>query len=60
MSRSVDVLSPYGELLVKIQLDFYALNLAFAGPDLDELWIFGIGKIARTKLNLKGIAGGWS
>jgi len=41
-------------------LDFYALNLAFAGPDLDELWIFGVGKIARTKLNLKGIAGGWS
>lgn len=57
---SVDVLSPYSELLVKIQLDFYALNLCFARPDLDELWTFGIGKIARAKLNLSGIPGGWS
>ncbi|KAH8881409.1 gluconolactonase [Thozetella sp. PMI_491] len=54
---SVDVLSELGELLVKIQTDFYIQNLQFAGPDLDELWLFGIGKIARVRWSLKGQSG---
>lgn len=54
---SVDVLSPYGELLVKIQTDFYVVNVQFAGKELDELWLFGIGKISKVKWNLKGQSG---
>ncbi|KAL1851988.1 hypothetical protein VTK73DRAFT_9327 [Phialemonium thermophilum] len=54
---SVDVLSQYGELLVKIQTSFYVTNIQFAGPKLDELWLFGVGEIARVKWNLQGISG---
>ncbi len=54
---SVDVLSEYGELLVKIQTDFYVQNIQFAGLDLDELWIFGISTISRVRWALKGQSG---
>ncbi|KAF2662254.1 putative lactonohydrolase [Lophiostoma macrostomum CBS 122681] len=52
-----DVLSPWGELLVRIQTDFIINNIQFAGPQLDELWLFGVGKIGRVRWNLKGIEG---
>lgn len=53
----VDVLSPWGELLVRIQTDFVVNNVQFVGRELDELWLFGIGKIARVRWALTGLDG---
>jgi sugar lactone lactonase YvrE len=53
----VDVLSPWGELLVRIQTDFVVNNIQFAGPCLDKLWLFGAGKIGRVRWDLTGIDG---
>lgn len=57
---SVDIVTPDGELVLKIQANYTVVNVQFAGPDLDELWLFGIGKISKAKLNLRGLAGGRS
>ena len=52
---SVEVLSPEGELLVSIQTNFTAVNVNWAGADLGELWIVGLGGVSRvTGLNIHG------
>jgi len=51
----VDVLSEYGELLVRIETDYVVNNVQFAGPDLKDLWLFGSGGISRVKWNLQGM-----
>lgn len=53
---SVDILSPYGDLLVKIQTNFTINNIQFAGPDRSDLWLFGMGGISRVRWNLTGMA----
>ena len=57
--NGVDVISPYGELLVRITVkDFPVNNMQFAGRNEDgsnDLWLFGEGGIARLKLNLTGM-----
>ncbi|KAF2111305.1 putative gluconolactonase precursor [Lophiotrema nucula] len=53
----VDVLSQWGELLIRIQTDFVVNNIQFAGRDLNELWLFGIGQIARVQWELRGMDG---
>lgn len=45
---SVDILSPYGDLLAKIQTNFTVNNIQFAGPDRSDLWLFGMGGISRV------------
>ncbi|KAL1607842.1 hypothetical protein SLS60_002780 [Paraconiothyrium brasiliense] len=50
----VDILSQWGELLVKVQTDFIVNNVQFVGKDL---WLFGQGKIARIRWNLEGLKG---
>lgn len=44
----VDVLSEYGELLVRIEVEGEINNFQFAGVDRDELWLFGPGGIWRV------------
>jgi sugar lactone lactonase YvrE len=51
----VDVVSPEGELLGKIRCGGSMQNLQFAGKDLNELWIVGIGGVYRTKLRESGV-----
>jgi len=51
----VDVLSEYGELLVRIETNYVVNNVQFAGPDLKDLWLFGSGGISRVKWNLQGM-----
>ena len=53
--RSVDILSPYGDLLVKIQTNYTVNNIQFAGTNLSDLWLFGMGGISRVHWNLTGI-----
>lgn len=54
---SVDVLSEWGELLVKIQTAFYVSQVQFVGC---ELWLFGPGTIAKVSWALEGQEGGAS
>ena len=52
---SVEVLDPEGELLLSIQTNYTAVNMNWAGQDLDELWIVGFGGVSRvTGLNIHG------
>ena len=50
----VDVLDPVGMPILRIQTNITAVNIAFAGPELDELWIVGHGGVARVKWDLLG------
>ena len=53
--RSVHVLSPSGDLLVKIQVSHMVNNMQFAGPERSDLWLFGESGISRVHWNLKGL-----
>lgn len=55
---SVDILSQYGELVMKIELpDFGAINnIQFAGPERRDLWLFGPSGIWKVS-GLAGIQG---
>ncbi|KAL1634252.1 hypothetical protein SLS58_010757 [Diplodia intermedia] len=50
----VIVLSPEGEPVVLVQTNFTVINVAWAGPRLDELWAVGKGGVARISLGLRG------
>lgn len=52
----VDVLSEWGELVLRIETDAVVNNLQFAGEGLRELWLFGTGKVWRVS-GLEGIRG---
>ncbi|KAE8153828.1 hypothetical protein BDV25DRAFT_15089 [Aspergillus avenaceus] len=51
---SVDILDQYGILLVQIQVPFRVGSIAFAGEDMNELWLVGMGNIARVQWALQG------
>ena len=53
--NSIDVLSPYGKLLVKIITNYTVNNVQFAGPDRSDLWLFGMGGISRVRWNVTGM-----
>ena len=52
--HGVDVLDQNGTPLLRIQTNFTAVNIAFAGANMDELWIVGQGGVARVKWSLQG------
>lgn len=52
--HGVDVLDQKGTPLLRIQTNFTAVNIAFAGANMDELWIVGSGGVARVKWSLQG------
>ena len=41
----VDILDPYGVLVVRIQTDFVVQNIAWVGADLTEMWMVGQGEV---------------
>ncbi|KAK3109629.1 hypothetical protein LTR53_016905, partial [Teratosphaeriaceae sp. CCFEE 6253] len=43
----VDVLSEFGELIMRIEVGAALENLQFAGPQRDEMWLFGAGGIFK-------------
>lgn len=53
----VDVLSEWGELLLRVETNYTVNNVQFAGRDLDQLWLFGEGAISRVNWDLKGLSG---
>lgn len=54
--HGVDILDAQGSPLVRVQTNFTAVNMEFVGPNYDELWIVGIGGVARVKWALQGPA----
>ena len=50
----VDVLDPYGVLILRVQTSFVVQNIVWVGADLTEAWLVGQGGIARVRWNLKG------
>lgn len=53
-AAGVDVLDGDGELLMRMQLNFYVNCFTWVGNDYKELWLVGDGAIARVKWNLAG------
>ena len=52
--HGVDVLDPAGIPIVRVQTNFTVVNLAWAGKGLEDLWLVGVGGVARVKWNLPG------
>ena len=52
----LDVLSEWGELIMRIEVGGSINNFQFAGPDLRDLWLFGPAGIFRVT-GLSGISG---
>ncbi|KAL8930227.1 MAG: hypothetical protein Q9208_000844 [Pyrenodesmia sp. 3 TL-2023] len=52
--KGVDVLSPTGELLVRVQTNYTVQNFAWVGDGLTEMWLVGQGGISRVRWELEG------
>lgn len=52
--KGVDVVDPYGVLVLRIQTDFVVQNFAWTGSNLTDFWMTGQGGIARVSWNLQG------
>jgi sugar lactone lactonase YvrE len=50
----IDILSPEGDLLVKVQTRFVAVGNTWAGKDSKDIWITGVGGVQKVHLNLPG------
>jgi sugar lactone lactonase YvrE len=50
----VDVLDPYGVLILRVQTDFIVQNIAWTGANLTDMYMVGEGGIARVRWALKG------
>ena len=51
---AVDVFDGYGTVILRIATNFTVTNLAFAGADYKQLWLIGVGGIARVRMNWEG------
>ncbi len=52
----MDVLDPYGTLLLRVVTDFQVNNFQFAGPNYGQLWIVGEGGVSVAGWELQGTA----
>ena len=52
----LDVLSEWGELIMRIEVWGEINNFQFGGPEADEIWCFGPGGIFRVT-GLRGLTG---
>ncbi|KAJ4397578.1 hypothetical protein N0V93_001810 [Gnomoniopsis smithogilvyi] len=53
--KGVDVFDEYGHYIMRAQTNFTVNNLAFAGPDLKQLWMVGGGGVAKVTWDLAGL-----
>lgn len=51
---AVDVFERYGTVIMRVATNFTVTNMAFAGSDYKQLWLTGVGGIARVTMNWKG------
>ena len=52
--KGVDVLDPFGQLLLTVQTNYTVQNFAWTGPELKTLWMMGSGGISKVEWNLPG------
>lgn len=52
--KGLDVLDPFGQLLVTVQTNYTVENFAWTGPELKTLWMMGAGGISKVEWNLAG------
>ena len=52
--NGVDVLDPFGQLLLTIQTNYTVQNFAWTGPELKTLWLMGNGGISKVDWELAG------
>lgn len=53
--KGVDVFDEFGHYIMRAQTNFTVNNVAFAGPDLKQLWMVGGGGVARLTWDLEGL-----
>lgn len=49
------MLTPTGSYIMRIVAGFTVNNIVFAGGDLEQLWLFGQGGVARVEWDLRGL-----
>ncbi|KAK1142965.1 hypothetical protein N8T08_007206 [Aspergillus melleus] len=54
--HGIDVLTPKGVPILRIQTNYTTASIDFGGPDYDQLFIVGHGGVSRVKWGLKGQA----
>ncbi|CZR68619.1 related to lactonohydrolase [Phialocephala subalpina] len=52
--RGADVIDPAGNLIGKVQTNFTVTNLVFTGDNLRDLWLVGLGGVAKVHLAERG------
>ena len=52
--QGVDVLDLTGTLLARVQTNYTVDNFAWTGPELNTLWLIGIGGVSKVEWNLQG------
>ena len=52
--NGIDVLDNIGQLIMRVQMNYTAVNFAWVGNDLRELWVVGQGAISRIRWNIQG------
>lgn len=52
--HGVDILTPDGILVVRVQTNFTAINIAWTGEWSEDLWVVGHSGAARIKWDLRG------
>lgn len=50
----VDVIDEFGQLILRVQTNFTVNNFAFAGENLNEMWMVGQGGVGRVRWNIQG------
>ena len=51
---AVDIFDHYGTVILRIATNFTVTNMGFAGADYKQLWLTGVGGIARVTMNWEG------
>lgn len=51
---AVDVFDRYRTVIMRVVTNFTVTNMAFAGRDYKQLWVMGVGGIARVTTDWEG------
>ncbi|KAL9619136.1 MAG: hypothetical protein Q9160_006225 [Pyrenula sp. 1 TL-2023] len=52
--RGVDIIDPFGQLIMRVQTNYTVQNFAWTGPELSTLWMMGNGGISKVEWNVRG------
>lgn len=52
--NGVDVIDELGALILRVQTNYTVNNFQWAGPELNELWMTGMGGVGRVRWNVQG------